>query len=82
MVADISDEAQLNQFATQSIPLPAELRNMNANLVIEINGGDIQKFHTFYQNQMKVTVLENFGELKVFINTRALNRQSTVIRYF
>ena len=38
---------------------------MNANLVIEINGSDIQKFNTFYQNQMKVTVLENFGELKV-----------------
>ena len=41
MVADLADEAQLNQFTTQSIPLPSELRNMNANLVIEINGGDI-----------------------------------------
>ena len=65
MVADPNDETQLNQFVTQSIPLPAELRNMNANLVIEINGGDKQKFNTFYQNQMKVTVLESYGELKV-----------------
>ena len=55
----------MNAFVTQQIGLPNELKNMNANLVIEINGGNLQKFHTFYQNQLKVTVLENFGELKV-----------------
>ena len=65
MLPDDADEGQLNAFVTQQIPLPNELKNMNANLVIEINGGDLQKFHTFYQNQLKVTVLETFGELKV-----------------
>ena len=65
MVPDDADEAALNSFVTKNIALPDELKELNANLVIEINGGDIQKFHTFYQNQLKVTVLENFGELKV-----------------
>ena len=65
MLPDEADETQLSAFVTQQIPLPEELRNMNANLVIEINGGNLQKFHTFYQNQLKVNVLENFGELKV-----------------
>ena len=65
MVPDDADEAALNSFVTKKIALPDELKELNANLVIEINGGDIQKFHTFYQNQLKVTVLENFGELKV-----------------
>ena len=68
MVPDDADEGLLNTFATKHIPLPNELKNMNANLVIEINGGDLQKFHTFYQNQLKVTVLETFGELKVCDN--------------
>jgi hypothetical protein len=34
-------------------------------MVLEIKAGDTQKFLTFYSNQLKVTVLEQYGELKV-----------------
>ena len=60
--ADAS-EAQLRTVVTREIPLAQELKN--ANLVIEVNARDIQKFITYYQHSMKVAVLESFGELKV-----------------
>jgi hypothetical protein len=34
-------------------------------MVVEITSGDIQKFLSFYSNKLKVTVLEQYGELKV-----------------
>lgn len=40
LLAD-ADETQLNAFVTEQIPLPNELKAQNANLVIEINGGDM-----------------------------------------
>ena len=54
---------------TREIPLPQELKQTNANLVIEVNGKDIQKVITYYQHSMKVSVLESFGELKVSDST-------------
>lgn len=37
----------------------------NKNMVLEITSGDLQKFQTYYSNQLKVQVLEQYGELKV-----------------
>jgi hypothetical protein len=34
-------------------------------MVIEITSGDLQKFLTYYSNDLKVNVLEQYGELKV-----------------
>lgn len=34
-------------------------------MVIEINGGGKQEFKTYYSSQLKVNILESFGELKV-----------------
>lgn len=34
-------------------------------MVIEITSGDLQKYLTYYSNELKVTVLEQYGELKV-----------------
>ena len=65
MVPESDDGTLLNAFTTEQIKLPDQLYNMNANLVIEINGSDIQQFHTYYKNDLKVTILESFGELKV-----------------
>ena len=55
----------MRSVVTREIPLPQELKQTNANLVIEVNGKDIQKVITYYQHSMKVSVLESFGELKV-----------------
>jgi len=37
----------------------------NGNMVLEITSGDLQRFLTFYSNELKVTVVEQYGELKV-----------------
>lgn len=34
-------------------------------MVIEITSGDLQKFLTYYSNELKVNILEQYGELKV-----------------
>ena len=43
--------------------VPGEL--VSKNMLIEISGYGKQEFRTFYSNQLKVTVLEAYGELKV-----------------
>lgn len=48
---------------TASIPIPDKLKNQN--IVIEINGEGKQEFRTFYSNQLRVNILESYGELKV-----------------
>ena len=53
----------MNAIVTAEIPMPPKLKNLN--LVIEINGGEKQQFKTFYSNQLKITTLESYGELKV-----------------
>ena len=35
-------------------------------MVIEINSADIQKFKTFYSSKLKINMIEDFGEIKVF----------------
>ena len=41
------------------------------NVVVEVNSDDIQIFKTFYSSQLKVDIIQKFGELRVF-------RQSTM----
>jgi len=43
--------------------MPVSLKNQN--MVIEINGEGKQHFKSFYSSQLKVTIVEAFGELKV-----------------
>lgn len=47
------------------VPVPENLANKN--MVIEILSPESgkQEFRTFYSNQLKITTLQNFGELKV-----------------
>jgi hypothetical protein len=54
---------QLNQFVKGEIKLPKEMDNKN--MVMEVLSGDLQKFLTFYSNDLKVNILEQYGELKV-----------------
>ena len=63
MVPSDADDSQMNAIVTAEIPMPPKLKNLN--LVIEINGGEKQQFKTFYSNQLKITTLESYGELKV-----------------
>jgi len=60
--ADVAEEV-LNQYTKADIALPQKL--VNQNMVIEITSGDLQKFLTYYSNDLKVNVIEQFGELKV-----------------
>ena len=63
MVPEEANDSQLNALVTAEIQMPAKLKNLN--LVIEINGAEKQQFKTFYSNQLKITTLESYGELKV-----------------
>lgn len=51
-------------------------------MVIEITSGDLQKFLTFYSNQLKVTVLEQYGELKVTHSVTGLAIPKTYVKVF
>jgi len=53
----------MNKNIQNQIKIPKELENKN--MVMEITSGDLQKFLTYYSNQLKVNVLEQYGELKV-----------------
>jgi len=56
-------EDQLNSFVKGEIPLPKQMDNKN--MVMEVLSGDLQKFLTYYSNDLKVNILEQYGELKV-----------------
>ena len=58
-------EQQLLVTSTKKVPLPETLKETNANTVVEINAGEIQKFTSFYQNKLKVILMKTIGELKV-----------------
>lgn len=60
--ADVAEEV-LNQYAKADIALPQKL--VYQDMVIEITSGDLQKFLTYYSNDLKVNVIEQYGELKV-----------------
>jgi len=51
-------------------------------MVIEITSGALQKFLTFYSNQLKVTVLEQYGELKVTHATTGKPLPRTYVKVF
>lgn len=66
---DASEEA-VNQYVKNEVPLPSGEKGLqNENMVIEVKGGDLQKFLTYYSASLKVNVLEAYGELKVTIQT-------------
>ena len=62
---ETATELQLVTTSTKKIPLPDSLKEMNANTVVEINAGEIQKFIPFYQIKLKVNFMQTLGELKV-----------------
>lgn len=80
MVPEAADEATMNSTVRKVIQVPAELTNQN--MVIEILGQGKQEFKTFYSNQIKVTTLETFGELKVTHNTTGKPLPSVYIKVF
>lgn len=63
MVPHGSDEQTLNSTVKKVVEIPLALKN--TNMVIEILGHGKQEFKTFYSNQLKVTISESYGELKV-----------------
>lgn len=58
-----AEEERVGQYVMEKVPLPDTL--LHRNLVIEITGEDQQHFKTFYSSNLKVSILESFGELKV-----------------
>ena len=54
------------------IPMPAELSGKN--VVIEVNSDDLQEFRTFYSSSLKLSINEDFGELRVYHNEKALSK--------
>ena len=62
---ETATEQQLVATSAKKIPLPDSLKEMNANTVVEINAGEIQKFIPFYQIKLKVNIMQTLGELKV-----------------
>jgi hypothetical protein len=58
-----AEEDRVGQYVTEKVPLPERL--LHKNLVVEITGEDKQHFKTFYSSNLKVSILESFGELKV-----------------
>ena len=59
----VAEQDRVGQYVVQKVPLPDQL--LHKNLVIEITGEDQQHFKTFYSSNLKVSILESFGELKV-----------------
>ena len=57
------DQSQLNQYHKIDVEIPQDLKNKN--MVIEINGENKQIFKTYYSTNIKVNLIENYGELKV-----------------
>ena len=47
-------------------------------MVIEITSGDLQKFLTYYSNELKINILEQYGELKV---THAVSGKALPMTY-
>jgi hypothetical protein len=73
-------EEQLNQYVKAEIPIPTKL--VNQNMVIEITSADLQKFLTYYSNELKVNVLEQYGELKVSHITTGVALPRTYVKVF
>lgn len=73
-------EDQLAQHTKSEIPLDKDLANKN--MVMEITSSDQQKFLTYYSNQLKVNVLEQFGELKVTHATTGESLPRTYVKVF
>jgi len=78
--AATASEEQLNQFVKGEIPTPKELANKN--MVMEITSGDLQKFLTYYSNQLKVNVLEQYGELKITHIESGIALPKTYVKVF
>jgi hypothetical protein len=51
-------------------------------MVVEITSGDLQKFLTYYSNDLKVNVLEQYGELKVTHATSGKALPRTYVKVF
>ncbi len=51
-------------------------------MVIEITSGDLQKFLTYYSNELKVNVLEQYGELKVTHSVTGVALPRTYVKVF
>lgn len=56
-------ELQLSQHHLLNLDIPEDLKTKN--MVIELNAEGKQIFKTYYSSQLKVTFVENYGELKV-----------------
>ena len=48
MAPDTASEQQLQANITKKLGLPAALKDLNANTVVELNAGDIQRFTSYY----------------------------------
>jgi hypothetical protein len=51
-------------------------------MVIEINSDDIQMFKTFYSCQLKVQIIEKYGELRVFQRETMMPLSKVYIKVF
>ena len=61
IVKELAEESESNQKLDVTIPEHLQLQNM----VIEITGEGKQLFRTYYATQIKVALVEAYGELKV-----------------
>lgn len=57
-------ELDSNATGETKVELPSSMHSKN--VVIEIDSGDIQMFKTFYSSKLKINMIEDFGEIKVF----------------
>lgn len=80
MVPASADEQELSSFVTEKVPLPENLHNQN--LVVELDGGNQQKFLTFYSSLLKVTIQEQFGDLKVTHKTTGKPLAEVYVKVF
>lgn len=66
--------------AVTTVPVPPTL--LHKNIVIEILSQGKQEFRTFYSNELKVQVLENYGELRVLQATTGRALPQVYVKVF
>lgn len=74
LATNTEDFSYVQPNSSATIPLKPDLKEYKLkipdkystkNIVIEVNGGGLQKFVTYFSTSLKLQVFENYGELKV-----------------
>ena len=63
MLQHKTEDSESKEPVESALDMPEQLRKKN--VVVEANGGGKKEFATYFSTSLKVSVLENYGELKV-----------------